>query len=62
MKKLISTILLVAILVSVFVSCATTKAEDGLTSDTIAPDNTISSVDTTTEASTTEAAEYVKPE
>ena len=61
MKKLISILLLVTMLVSVFASCA--KADTALTSDTNATENTIASAEGETEASeTTEAPEYVKPE
>ena len=63
MKKLISILLLVTMLVSVFASCAKTDSTDALTSDTNATDSTVASVDDSvaTDAAT-EAPEYVKPE
>ena len=62
MKKLISSILLIAMILSVLASCAKTDNGEGLTSATDATDTTVASVDGSVTEGTTEAPEYVKPE
>lgn len=62
MKKLISTLLLLTMLLSLLTSCGKTDAGDGLTSVTDATDGTIASIDGADTDTTTETPEYIKPE
>ena len=62
MKKLISSILLITMILSVLASCAKTDSGEGLTSATDATNANVASVDGSVTEGTTEAPEYVKPE
>ena len=62
MKKLICTLLILTLLLSLLASCGKTNADEGLSSVTNTSDNTIASVDNTAAEQTTEAPEYVKPD
>ena len=62
MKKLICTLLILTLLLSLLASCGKTNADEGLSSVTNTTDNTIASVDNTAAEQTTEAPEYVKPD